>query len=401
MKYVVILGDGMADWPIAELGGKTPLFSAETPTLDALAPKSEIGMVNTIPEGMAPGSDTANLSVLGYDPRKYYTGRSPLEALSIGVDMKDSDVVYRCNIVTLTEDDVPYEEQVILDHSADEIPTEEAAVLLADVCRELVNETCHFYTGTSYRHCMIWDKGQVLELTPPHDVLTQKIGQYLPKDEMLRYMQKRSYEILKKHPLNEARKAKGLRPANSFWFWGAGTKPILTSFEGLYHKKGVMISAVDLLKGIAVGAGMDRIVVEGANGGLHTNYEGKAQAAVEALTKNGYDFAYIHVEGPDEMGHQGSVEKKLQAISWLDTRLIRLVKEGLDASGEDYRMLVLPDHPTPVAVRTHVAEPVPYLLYDSRKAQEHMWHYHEEDAAKSGKIIACGWELMKYLFEQP
>ncbi len=401
MKYVVILGDGMADWPIAELGGKTPLFSAETPTLDALAPKSEIGMVNTIPEGMAPGSDTANLSVLGYDPRKYYTGRSPLEALSIGVDMKDSDVVYRCNIVTLTEDDVPYEEQVILDHSADEIPTEEAAVLLEDVCRELANETCHFYRGTSYRHCMIWDKGQVLELTPPHDVLTQKIGQYLPKDEMLRYMQKRSYEILKKHPLNEARKAKGLRPANSFWFWGAGTKPILTSFEGLYHKKGVMISAVDLLKGIAVGAGMDRIVVKGANGGLHTNYEGKAQAAVEALTKNGYDFAYIHVEGPDEMGHQGSVEKKLQAISWLDTRLLRLVKEGLDASGEDYRMLVLPDHPTPVAVRTHVAEPVPYLLYDSRKEQEHMWHYHEEDAAKSGKIIACGWELMKYLFEQP
>ena len=401
MKYVVVLGDGMADWPIAELGGKTPLFSAETPTLDALAPKSEIGMVNTIPEGMAPGSDTANLSVLGYDPRKYYTGRSPLEALSIGVDMKDSDVVYRCNIVTLTEDDVPYEEQVILDHSADEIPTEEAAVLLADVCRELENETCHFYTGTSYRHCMIWDQGKVLELTPPHDVLTQKIGQYLPKDEMLRYMQKRSYEILKKHPLNEARKARGLRPANSFWFWGAGTKPILTSFEGLYHKKGVMISAVDLLKGIAVGAGMDRIVVEGANGGLHTNYEGKAQAAVEALTKNGYDFAYVHVEGPDEMGHQGSVEKKLQAISWLDTRLIRLVKEGLDASGEDYRMLVLPDHPTPVAVRTHVAEPVPYLLYDSRKAQEHMWHYHEEDAAKSGKIIACGWELMKYLFEQP
>jgi 2,3-bisphosphoglycerate-independent phosphoglycerate mutase len=401
MKYVVILGDGMADWPIAELGGKTPLFSAETPTLDALAPKSEIGMVNTIPEGMAPGSDTANLSVLGYDPRKYYTGRSPLEALSIGVDMTDSDVVYRCNIVTLTEDDVPYEEQVILDHSADEIPTEEAAVLLADVCRELENETCHFYTGTSYRHCMIWDQGKVLELTPPHDVLTQKIGQYLPKDEMLRYMQKRSYEILKKHPLNEARKARGLRPANSFWFWGAGTKPILTSFEGLYHKKGVMISAVDLLKGIAVGAGMDRIIVEGANGGLHTNYEGKAQAAVEALTKNGYDFAYVHVEGPDEMGHQGSVEKKLQAISWLDTRLIRLVKEGLDASGEDYRMLVLPDHPTPVAVRTHVAEPVPYLLYDSRKAQEHMWHYHEEDAAKSGKIIACGWELMKYLFEQP
>ena len=398
MKYVVVLGDGMADWPLESLNGGTPLSCAKTPAMDELAGISEIGMVATIPEGMAPGSDTANLSVIGYDPRKYYTGRSPLEALSIGVDMKDSDVVYRCNLVTLTEEDAPYEEQTILDHSSDEISTEDAEILLRDVCRELENETYRFYTGTSYRHCLVWDKGQVLELTPPHDILTRKIGEYLPQDETLRYMQKRSYEILKDHPLNKKRKEQGLNPANSFWFWGAGTKPILTSFENIYHKRGVMISAVDLLKGIAVGAEMDRIEVEGANGGLHTNYEGKAKAAVKALTEQGYDFAYIHVEAPDEMGHQGSVEKKIQAIEYLDQRLIRLVKEGLDASGEDYRMLILPDHPTPIKVRTHVAEPVPYLLYDSTKPQEHTWHYNEKEAAESGNTVAHGWDMMKYLF---
>ncbi len=398
MKYVVVLGDGMADWPLESLNGGTPLSCAETPAMNELAKMSEIGMVATIPEGMAPGSDTANLSVMGYDPRKYYTGRSPLEALSIGVDMKDSDVVYRCNLVTLTEEDAPYEEQTILDHSSDEISTEDAEILLRDVCRELENETYRFYTGTSYRHCLVWDKGQVLELTPPHDILTRKIGEYLPEDETLRYMQKRSYEILKDHPLNKKRKEQGLNPANSFWFWGAGTKPILTSFENIYHKRGVMISAVDLLKGIAVGAEMDRIEVEGANGGLHTNYEGKAKAAVKALTEQGYDFAYIHVEAPDEMGHQGSVEKKIQAIEYLDQRLIRLVKEGLDAFGEDYRMLILPDHPTPIKVRTHVAEPVPYLLYDSTKPQEHTWHYNEKEAAESGNKVTHGWDMMKYLF---
>lgn len=398
MKYVVVLGDGMADWPLESLGGGTPLSCAKTPAMDALAKVSEIGTVATIPEGMAPGSDTANLSVMGYDPRKYYTGRSPLEALSIGVDMKDTDVVYRCNLVTLTEEDAPYEEQTILDHSSDEISTEDAAVLLRDVCRELENETYRFYTGTSYRHCLVWDRGQVLELTPPHDVLERKIGEYLPHDERLLYMQKRSYEILKNHPLNIRRKEQGLNPANSFWFWGAGTKPILTSFEDIYHKKGVMISAVDLLKGIAAGAEMDSIQVEGANGGLNTNYEGKAEAAVKALTEQGYDFAYIHVEAPDEMGHQGSVEKKIRSIEYLDQRLIRLVKEGLDASGEDYRMLILPDHPTPIKVRTHVAEPVPYLLYDSTAPKEHTWHYNEEEAAKSGNTVAHGWDMMKYLF---
>ena len=400
MKYVVILGDGMADWPLDELQGETPLFRAKTPVMDALAKVSEIGTVATIPEGMAPGSDTANLSVMGYDPKKYYTGRSPLEALSIGVDMKETDVVYRCNIVTLTENAGSYEEQIMLDHSSDEISTEDADILLKAVCEELSNEAFRFYTGTSYRHCMIWDRGEVLDLTPPHDILTRTVGDYLPENEALLYMQKRSYEILKNHPLNIERKKKGLNPANSFWFWGAGTKPILTSFEDIYHKKGVMISAVDLLKGIAVGAEMDRILVEGANGGLHTNYEGKAEAAVEALTKKGYDFAYIHVEAPDEMGHQGSISKKIQAIEYLDSRLIRLVKEGLDAEGEDYRMLILPDHPTPIKVRTHVAEPVPYLLYDSTAPQSHSWRYNEKEAAESGNRVEHGWDMMKYLFAE-
>ncbi|MDO4677131.1 MAG: cofactor-independent phosphoglycerate mutase [Eubacteriales bacterium] len=400
MKYVVILGDGMADWPLDELQGETPLFRAKTPVMDALAKVSEIGTVATIPEGMAPGSDTANLSVMGYDPKKYYTGRSPLEALSIGVDMKETDVVYRCNIVTLTENEGSYEEQIMLDHSSDEISTEDADILLKAVCEELSNEAFRFYTGTSYRHCMIWDRGEVLDLTPPHDILTRTVGDYLPENEALLYMQKRSYEILKNHPLNIERKKKGLNPANSFWFWGAGTKPILTSFEDIYHKKGVMISAVDLLKGIAVGAEMDRILVEGANGGLHTNYEGKAEAAVEALTKKGYDFAYIHVEAPDEMGHQGSISKKIQAIEYLDSRLIRLVKEGLDAEGEDYRMLILPDHPTPIKVRTHVAEPVPYLLYDSTTPQFHSWRYNEKEAAESGNRVEHGWDMMKYLFAE-
>lgn len=397
MKYVVVLGDGMADRPIKELGDKTPLEYADTPMMDELAGLSEIGMAKTIPEGMKPGSDTANLAVMGYDPKQYYTGRSPLEALSIGVDMKDTDVAIRCNIVTVSDEEAVYEDKTMIDHSSSEISTEDAAILLNAVMQEMQNETYQFYVGTSYRHCLIWNQGQVVELTPPHDILEQKIGEYLPKDPVLRQMQKRSYEILSKHPLNLERKAKGLNPANSLWFWGAGTRPALDSFEGKYGKKGVMISAVDLLKGIAVGAGLTNVIVPGANGGLHTNYEGKAQAAVDALTKKGYDFAYIHVEAPDEMGHQGSVERKVQAIQYLDQRIIRLVKEQLDAAGEPYRMLILPDHPTPICVRTHTADPIPYLLYDSTVKETHTWKYCETEAEKSGRMFEKGYELMAYL----
>lgn len=398
MKYVVVLGDGMADRPIAELGDQTPLAYAETPTMDQLAAVSEIGMVHTIPDGMKPGSDTANLSVLGYNPRIYYSGRSPLEALSIGVDMKDTDIALRCNLVTLSEEEENYEDRTIIDHSSGEISTADAAVLLDTVREGLENETYKFYVGTSYRHLLIWDRGEVVELTQPHDVLGQTIGQYLPEDAVLREMMKKSYDILVNHPINVERKKKGLNPANSCWFWGAGTKPALSSFEEKTHLKGAMISAVDLLKGIAVGASMKVIEVEGANGGLNTNYEGKAQAAIDVLTKEGYDFAYIHVEAPDEMGHQGSVERKVKAIEYLDSRVIKPVKEGLEAAGEDFRMLVLPDHPTPICMRTHSSDSVPYLLYDSTDLQQHDWKYNEAEGESSGNYVACGHEIIDYLF---
>lgn len=397
MKYIVILGDGMADEQIESLGGKTPLEYAETPTMDALSKKSEIGMVHTIPEGMKPGSDTANLSVLGYEPKKYYSGRSPLEALSIGVPMKDTDIALRCNIVTISEGDVPFEEQTIIDHSADEISTKDCAVLLDAVRKELENDIYKFYVGTSYRHCLIWENGKVVELTPPHDVLTQTIGQHLPEDAVLREMMRKSYDILVNHPINIERKKNGLHPANCCWFWGAGTKPMLSSFEEKTGKKGMMVSAVDLLKGIAVGAGMGVAEVDGANGGLHTNYEGKTKAAFDAL-QNGYDFVYIHLEAPDEMGHQGSTEKKVQAIEYLDTRVIGPLKEMLDAEGLSYRMLVLPDHPTPVRVRTHTAGSVPYLLYDSTNELDRTWSYNEKEGAASGICFPEGYMLIDHLF---
>ena len=401
MKYVVILGDGMADEPIESLGNKTILQAADTPFLDMLSKKSEIGMVHTVPDGMAPGSDTANLSVLGYDPKIYYSGRSPLEALSIGVPMTDTDVALRCNIVTISEEEgVPYEEQTIIDHSSSEISTEDCGILLEAVRKELENDIFKFYLGTSYRHCTIWHNGSVVKLTPPHDVLGQKVGPNLPETESLREMMKKSYEILKNHPLNIERKKKGLNPANSCWFWGAGTKPALSSFEEKTGKKGVMISAVDLLKGIAVGAGMDNIIVPGADGTLNTNYEGKANAAIKALTEDGYDFAYIHVEAPDEMGHQGSVERKIKAVENLDGRVIKTVVEGLKKSGEPFRVIVTPDHPTPIRLRTHVAKPVPYLLYDSTEELDRTWNYNEAEAEASKNYVANGHQLIDKLFEK-
>lgn len=400
MKYVIVLGDGMADYPIDEIGGMTPLEYAKTPTLDMLSAKSEIGLVHTIPEGMSPGSDTANLSVIGYDPKIYYSGRSPLEALSIGVDMETTDISFRCNIVTLSEDEEEYEKKTIIDHSSSEISTEDAAVLLEAVRKELEDDLYKFYVGTSYRHLTIWKNGKVLPLTPPHDILTKVIGEYLPEDEVLRNMMKKSYDILANHPINIERKKQGLNPANSIWFWGAGTRPALTSFEEKNKKNGVMISAVDLLKGIAVGAGLTNIEVEGANGGLHTNYEGKANAAVKALTTDGFDFAYIHVEAPDEMGHQGSMERKIKAIENLDEKVIKIVYDALTASGEDFRMLVLPDHPTPIVLRTHSSEPVPYILYDSTENKESVLKYNEKDAKASGIYVAEGHTLIDHLFEK-
>lgn len=400
MKYIIILGDGMADETIAELGGKTPLEYASTPAMDRLSKMSEIGLVHTIPQGMKPGSDTANLSVLGYNPKIYYTGRSPLEALSIGVDMKPTDIALRCNIVTLSTDDLPYEKKTIIDHSSDEISTEDASVLLEAIRQELQSEIYKFYDGISYRHLTIWDKGEVVPLTPPHDILGQTIGKYLPEDNMLREMQRKSYDILAEHPINKERMKKGLNPANSIWFWGAGTRPVLSSFEEKTGKRGAMISAVDLLKGIAVGAGMTNICVEGANGGLHTNYKGKAEAAIKAVTEDGFDFVYVHIEAPDEMGHQGSYEKKVQAIQYIDENVVKYVAEELENKGIDFRMLVLPDHPTPVRIRTHASDAVPYMLYDNTKKREASWNYNEREAKESGIYIEEGYRLIEHLFEK-
>ena len=400
MKYIIVLGDGMADQPLEVLDGQTPLKYAKTPVMDRLSKVSEIGMVQTVPVGMKPGSDVANLAVIGYNPQEYYSGRSPLEALSIGVPMEDTDVALRCNIVTISEEDKPFEEQIIIDHSSSEISTEDCAVLLEEVRKELANETYQFYVGTSYRHCLIWKKGQVIDLVQPHDVLTQVIGQHLPEDAALLYMMKRSYEILKDHPINIERKKQGLNPANCCWFWGAGTKPKVSDFYEKTGKKGLMVSAVDLLKGIAVGAHMGVAQVEGANGGLHTNYAGKVDAAVKGLTEDGYDFVYIHVEAPDEMGHQGSVERKVLAIEYLDEKVIGPVCEKLNAMGEDYRLLVLPDHPTPICIRTHSSDSVPYMLYDSTAPEAHEWNYNEAEAEISGNFTAEGYKLIEKLFSK-
>lgn len=400
MKYIIILGDGMAGEPLECIGGKTTLEQALTPEMDRLAKMSEIGLVSMVPEGMAPGSDTANLSVLGYNPEVYYTGRSPLEALSIGVGMEEDDVSFRCNLVTLTEDaSLPYEDQRIVDHSSDEINTRDAGVLLEVLKEEVLKPGFELYRGTSYRHLLLWKNGHEMKLTPPHDILTNQIREYLPGDPMLLAMMKESYRVLKEHPVNLKRKAQGLRPANSAWFWGAGKRPKLPDFQEKTGKRGVMISAVDLLKGIAAGSGMKIVHVEGADGGLHTNYEGKAQAAVRALLDEDYDFAYIHVEAPDEMGHQGSVEKKVRAIEFLDQRLIRIVREAMDASGEPYRLLILPDHPTPIAARTHTADPVPYLLYDRKRPENGAESYCERTAVQSGRWEKNGYHLIEHLFE--
>lgn len=405
MKYVVVLSDGMAGRPLAELGGRTTMEAACTPMMDELSKESEIGMTSMVPKGMAPGSDTANLAVMGYDPKIYYTGRSPLEALSIGVDMEDADVSFRCNLVTLTEEDCAYEDRIIIDHSSDEISTEDAAVLLESLKiglskAGLLQDIYQFYVGTSYRHLLVQKEGKVIELTAPHDILEKRIGDYLPEDSVLRKMMEISYEILNHHPINEARKKRGLHPANSAWFWGAGTKPMLTSFEEQTGKRGVMISAVDLLKGIAVGAGMDRIIVEGANGGLHTNYVGKAKAALDALTRKGYDFAYIHVEAPDEMGHQGSIKDKITAIENIDQKVIKVVAEGMKNAGEDFRLLILPDHPTPIEVRTHTGDAVPYLLYDSTRKEEGQNTYNEKTAKNTKKEWPDGFKLMGHLLQE-
>lgn len=394
MKYAIVLADGMADEPLQQLGGMTPMEYAKTPNMDALAAKGTVGMVKTVPDGMKPGSDVANLSVMGYDPAACYSGRSPLEALSVGVAMEDTDVIFRCNLVTVSEEEA-YEEKTILDHSSSEISTADADILMDAVREAFQNEEFSFFTGTSYRHITVWKNGSVLDMEPPHDHLGQVIGPFLPRHPAFREMMKRSFDILNHHPLNLARAAQGKNKANSLWFWGAGTKPSLENFREMTGLKGAVISAVDLLKGIAVGAGMQTPNVPGANGGLDTNYEGKAQAALDALLKDGCDFVYVHLEGPDEMGHQGLTDHKVKTIEYIDQRIVGPLKSGLEAAGEDYRILILPDHPTPICCRTHTSDPVPYLLYSSDGTFDQGCVFSEKAAKDSGLFEENGHKLMR------
>ena len=362
MKYIVVLCDGMADYPVPALGGKTPMMCADKPHIDALAQKGEVGLVRTVAAGLKPGSDVANMSVLGFDPKKYYTGRSPLEAASIGVDLKDTDVTLSTNLDTLS-DEPNYEDKTMVDYCAGDISTAEAAEIMQDVEAHFGNEMFKFYAGVSYRHCLVWANGttDLGNMTPPHDISGRVVGEYLSTSENavpLIQMMKDSYAFLSEHPVNKKRVAEGKRPANSIWMWGEGKKPMLPAFSDVYGKKGAIVSAVDLLKGIAKCAKMEAPEVEGATGYIDTNFEGKAIAAVDAL-KNGCDFVYIHLEAPDECGHRNEPENKVKAIEMIDSRVLPIVLDGLKAIGEDYKIMVLPDHPTPIVTQTHAADPVP------------------------------------------
>lgn len=403
MKYVVILCDGMADYPVPALGGKTPMMCANKPHIDALAQKGEVGLVRTVAAGLKPGSDVANMSVLGFDPKEYYTGRSPLEAASIGVELKDTDVTLRTNLVTLS--DAPnYEEKTMVDYCAGDISTAEAAEIMKDVEAHFGNEMFKFYAGVSYRHCLVWSNGttDLGNMTPPHDISGRVVGEYLSKSENAKpliQMMKDSYAFLSEHPVNKKRVAEGKRPANSIWMWGEGKKPMLSAFHDLYGKKGAIISAVDLLKGIAKCAKMEAPEVEGATGYIDTNFEGKAHAAVDAL-KNGCDFAYIHLEAPDECGHRNEPENKVKAIEMIDSRVLPIVLDGLQEIGEDYKIMVLPDHPTPIVTQTHAADPVPYLLYHKTNEKQGVETINEETAKNTGVFLENGPDIMRKFLEE-
>lgn len=403
MKYVVILGDGMADYPVDAFDGKTILEVADKPNMDYMSKHGELGMVKTVQDGMKPGSDVANLSVMGYDTKKCYSGRSPLEAASIGVPLKDSDVTFRCNIVTLSDEE-NYEDKTMIDYSSGEITTEEARELIDALAKELDTDVIKFYSGVSYRHLTVWDGGSTnVTLTPPHDISDRKIKDYLPKGDgadVILDMMKRSEKILKNHPVNKKRVAEGKNPATSIWIWGEGTKPQLDNFEGKFGIKGSVISAVDLIKGIAKCAGMNSIDVENATGNCETNWDGKAKAALDTLL-DGYDFVYVHMEAPDEMGHQGLPEKKKLAVELIDSKVIDYIRKGLEERGIDYRMLIMPDHPTPIKLKTHVSDPVPYVIYDSRNTDGGSGlTYTEENAEKTGIYVEEGYTLMNKFLEK-
>lgn len=400
MKYIVMLGDGMADYPVEALGGKTPLEVAKKPNIDRLARGGRLGMVKTVPDGLKPGSDVANLSAMGYDPLKCYTGRSPLEAVSIGIQMDDTDVAFRCNLVTLS-DEAEYAEKTMVDYSSGEITTAEAAELIRAVDEAFRTDEILFYPGISYRHCMIWHQGPVGQnLTPPHDISDRKITEYLPQNPVILDLMKRSYEILKDHPINRDRIARGLNPANSIWLWGEGTRPGVTGFEAAYGVKASVISAVDLIKGIGLCAGMKVIEVEGATGNIDTNFKGKGEAALKTLL-DGQDLVYIHVEAPDECGHHGDLEGKIQAIERIDQDIVGPLLNGLEAAGEDYSILVMPDHPTPISIKTHISDPIPYLLYCSTDVTDSGIDTYTEKTGKStGVYVEPGYLLMQQLLKK-
>ena len=399
MKYIVMLGDGMADYPVEALGGKTPLEVAKKPNIDRLARGGRLGMVKTVPDGLKPGSDVANLSAMGYDPLKCYTGRSPLEAVSIGIQMDDTDVAFRCNLVTLSGE-AEYAEKTMVDYSSGEITTAEAAELIRAVDEAFRTDEILFYPGISYRHCMIWHQGPVgLNLTPPHDISDRKITEYLPQNPVILDLMKCSYEILKDHPINRDRIARGLNPANSIWLWGEGTRPGVTGFEAAYGVKASVISAVDLIKGIGLCAGMKVIEVEGATGNIDTNFKGKGEAALKTLL-DGQDLVYIHVEAPDECGHHGDLEGKIQAIERIDQDIVGPLLKGLEAAGEDYSILVMPDHPTPISIKTHISDPIPYLLYCSTDVTDSGIDTYTEKTGKStGVYVEPGYLLMQQLLK--
>jgi len=398
MKYLILLGDGMADYKIPELGDKTPLQYARTPNMDYLASNGEIGLAWTVPEGFPPGSDVANLSAMGYDPKTCYSGRSPLEAYSMGILMSETDVSFRTNLVTLSEEPDQYEQKTILDHSSDEITTAEAKELIEEINKHLSTEEMQFFPGISYRHLLIWGNGYLdMELTPPHDIPGRCIAEYLPKgpnSQALYDMMKKSYAILNNHPINQNRRKNNLRPANSIWFWGEGKKPAMENFHDKYGLNGSVISAVDLIMGIGKCAGMDVVKVEGATGGTHTNFRGKALAALEEL-RNGKDFVYIHVEAPDEAGHRGELNTKIKTIEEIDEKMLSVLLPGLEEF-DDYKIMLLPDHPTPLAIRTHTKDPVPFVILRKGMKKQNNITYCEDDAAKSDLKFPAGHELMSY-----
>ncbi len=398
MKYVVVLCDGMADYPVPALGGKTPMMCAKKPNIDRLAKTAEVGLVRTVAEGLKPGSDVANMSVMGFDPKKYYTGRSPLEAVSIGVKLSDDDVTLRCNLVTLSDEEA-YEDKTMVDYSAGDISTAEAREIIKSVQEFFGNEIYTYYGGVSYRHCLVVHGGttELGSMTPPHDISGRVVGEYLSKSENaapLIDMMKRSYDFLMKHPVNIERMKRGEKPANSIWLWGEGKKPGLPLFEDLFGKTGAVISAVDLLKGIAICSGMSTPEVEGATGYIDTNFEGKAEAAVKEL-QSGKDMVYIHLEAPDECGHRNEPGNKVRSIELIDQRVLPIVLEELEKY-DDYKVMILPDHPTPIVTKTHAADPVPYLIYQKSKPQAGVDTINEETAKATGIFVDDGPSLMPH-----